>query len=139
MMHGLPLTSAGIPFTSLASRENDRPDGMDLPNRAHLRRTVMVSALRIRGAEVPCVKEGEAEYLDANGLRQPRTRVQRQAGCVQLVQKCISSGNERCRLRNLDNHTITVHGSTNFTDLKMKVTIIRLDVDCPEVALEGPY
>src|SRR6266404_1481628 len=138
-MYGFPLTLAGIPFTSLAGRENNRPNRMNFPNRAHLRRTVMVSALRIRGAEVPCVKEGKAEDLDSNRLRQPRTRVQRQAGCVQFVQKCISSGNEWRCLRNLDNHTITVHGPTNFTELKMKVAIIRLDVDCPEVALEGPY
>ena len=80
----------------------------------------MVSALRIRGAEVPCVKEGKAEYLDANGLCELRARVQRHSGCVQSVEQGISSCYERSGLRNLDNHTITVDGSTNLTDFEMK-------------------
>ena len=97
----------------------------------------MVPALRVVGAEVPCVIESKAEYLDSNGLRQLCARVQRQADSVQFVEQSIPSRNERCCLRNLDNHAITVGSPANFADLKMKVAIVRLDVNYPEIALQG--
>jgi len=89
---------------------------------------------------VPCVKKASRvlgrEWVGLVSWR----ALQRQAGCVEFVQKCMSSGNETvpfCGISTITRSLLTE--SPNFTDLKMKVTIIRLDVDCPEVALEGPY